>query len=394
MLNKIKKFWKKQSKKKQIIIVSLLALTLFLVFKPKSKDNNPSYQFSKVQKDNVVQVVSETGEVTSSNKVEINTTINGVVTEIYVENGDFVNRGDKLFYVNSDATEAERVQAYSNYLAAKNNLESSKAKLNTLESTMWSVHEDFEERSLDTDLSVDDPIYIQTQRDWLAGEANYLNQKDIISQNQVALNSAWLNYQATLDGSVKATIDGQVANLALASGQAVSATDKALIIKTESAVWIKVAVNENDIIFVAQGQTAQIEIDAVLDINPTATVERVDEFATIISDVAVYYVYLSLDRNFDQILPGMTAQADIITQEKSDVLVVPNTAIKPYQGEKAVQIFDNKTKTVIYQPIEIGVFDDINTEVLTGLSEGDEIIVSTSSNKSEGGGLFSPPGGK
>lgn len=393
MLNKINVIWKKQSKIKKILIVLILGLIIYLIFKPKTKDVGPIYKYSNVQKGEVIQVVSETGEVTASNKVEINTTINGVVTEVYVDNGDNVIRGEKLFYVTSNATEEDRAQAYSSYLSAKNNLAAAQVKLNTLESSMWAVHETFESKALDTELSVDDPVYIQTQRDWLAGEATYINQKDVISQAQVALNSSWLNYQATIDGPVRATIDGKVANLAVTKGQAAIATETALIIKTESPIMVKIAVNENDISTVTSGQSAQIKIDALQDFTLNAKVHRVDEFATISSDVAVYYVYLMIDENSDKILPGMTAQVDIITQKKSDILVVPNTAIKPYQGEKAVQIMDDKTKTVIYQPIKVGLTGDMNTEVISGLNEGDKIIVSsTSTSNSSSGGLFSPPG--
>ncbi|MBU0975126.1 efflux RND transporter periplasmic adaptor subunit [Patescibacteria group bacterium] len=393
MLNKIKEIWKKQSKIKKILIILILGLILYLIFKPKTNDTSLVYKYSNVQKGEVIQVVSETGEVTTSNKAEISTTINGVVTEVYVDNGDSVRRGDKLFYVTSDATEEERAQAYSSYLSAKNSLAAAQVKLNTLESSMWAVHETFESKALDTELSVDDPVFIQTQRDWLAGEATYINQKDVISQNQVALNSAWLNYQATIDGPVKATIDGKVANLAIAKGQAAIATETALIIKTESPITVKIAINENDIGTVAPGQTAQIGIDALPDTNLVGTVDRVDEFATISSDVAVYYVYLTVNEGSDRVLPGMTAQVDITTQQKSDILVVPNTAIKPYQGEKAVQIMDEKTNTVIYQPIKIGLSGDINTEVISGLSEGEKIIISSTSSTSKSGGLFSPPGG-
>jgi multidrug efflux pump subunit AcrA (membrane-fusion protein) len=120
-----------------------------------------------------------------------------------------------------------------------------------------------------------------------------------------------------------------------------------------------------------------------------ATVRRVDEFATITSDVAVYYVYLTLDETDQQLRPGMTAQVIITTQEKSDILLIPNTAIKPYQGEKAVQIFDEKTQTTVYQPIKIGLSGDINSEVVSGLSEGQKIIsAEASTGKSSSGGGF------
>ncbi len=385
--------FKKLPKWQKISAVLILLFFLYLIIaRSKSSSETPTYQFTQVKKGSLTQIVSETGEIASSNKTEIMGSINGVVTEVYVDNGQQVKKGDKLFYVVSNATEEERSKAYSDYLTAKNNLSAARAKLDTLDSAMWKAHEDFESKALDTELSVDDPVYIQTKGDWQAAEASRLNQDQVIAQAQSALNNAWLNYQASSSGPVKATAEGQVANLSLAIGQTVSSTDTTLIIKTNDITWVKVAINENDIINVQPEQKALITIDALSGLEMNATVKRVDEFATISSDVAVYYVYLILDASNQQLRPGMTAQVNIITQEKNDILLIPNTAIKPYQGEKAVLIFDDKTKTTIYQPVKIGLSGDINSEVLSGLQDGQKIISGEISSKtsSQNSGFFAP----
>jgi len=385
LFNRLKalKKWQK------ILLIVILALIIYFSFFRSNKDSDSTLQFTEVKKGNLQEIVSETGEISTSNKTEIASSINGVVTEIYIENGQSVKKGDKLFYVESSATEEDRSKAYSDYLSAKNNLASAKAKMNTLDSAMWKAHEEFESKSLDTDLSVDDPIYIQTKGDWQAAEANRLNQDQVIAQAQSALNNAALAYQSTSSGSVKATVDGQVANLSIAVGQTVASTDSALIIKTTSENWVAVAINENDIIEVAPKQKALVSIDAISGMEIPATVQRVDEFATITSDVAVYYVYLTLDESNQQLRPGMTAQVSITTQEKNDILLIPNTAIKPYQGEKAVQIFDEKTQSTVYQPVKIGLSGDVSSEVVSGLSEGQKIISGdSSSSKNPSNGSF------
>lgn len=393
-INLIDKFKAKTKWQKILIILGLVVVIVLIKNTLFKKEDAVSYQFATVKKGNIIDQVSETGSITTSNKVEVATTINGVVSKVYVDNGNQVQRGQTLFYVVSNATEAERTKAYSSYQSAKNSLESAKNKLYSLESSMWQAHEDFESRALDTELSVDDPIFIETERDWKAAENNYLNQKDVIAQAETALSSAWLDYQATLDGPVKATVDGEIANLAVAEGQMVESTDAALIIKTEGDVWIELAINENDIQDIAPGQKASVTVDALSGLVVPATVQRVDEFATVVSDVALYYVYLTLDQVDNQIRPGMTAQVEITTQEKNDVLLVSTSAIKPYQGEKAVQILDEDTGSVIYQPVDLGVMGDVNVEVISGLEEGQQIITGESSSKSgssSSGGLFVRP---
>ena len=384
-INKFKSLKKWQ----KFLLLAIAALAIYLLFFRSKAAAPANYQFTEVKKGNLQQIVSETGELSSSNKTEIAGSINGVISEVYVENGDVVKKGAKLFYVVSNATEEERSKAYSDYLSAKNNLASARAKMDSLDSSMWKAHEDFESRALDTELSVDDPIYIQTKGDWQAAEASRLNQDQVIAQAQSSLNSAALAYQATSSGPVKATADGQIANLSVAAGQSIAATDVAAVIKTTNESWVTVAINENDIVGIAPEQKALVSIDAVSGLELPATVRRVDEFATITSDVAVYYVYLTLDETDQQLRPGMTAQVIITTQEKSDILLIPNTAIKPYQGEKAVQIFDEKTQTTVYQPIKIGLSGDINSEVVSGLSEGQKIIsAEASTGKSSSGGGF------
>lgn len=387
--NIVDKF-KSLKKWQKFLLLAAVALAIYLLFfRSKTTTNATNYQFTEVKKGNLQQIVSETGELSSSNKTEVTGSIDGVVTEVYVKNGDSVKKGAKLFYVNSNASEEERSKAYSDYLSAKNNLASAKAKMDTLDSSMWKAHEDFESKALDTELSVDDPVYIQTKGDWQAAEANRLNQDQVISQAQSALNNASLAYQATSSGPVKATADGQIANLSVAVGQNIASADVAAVIKTSNESWVSVAINENDIVGVAPGQKASVSIDALSGLELPATVQRVDEFATISSDVAVYYVYLTLDKTDQQLRPGMTAQVNITTEEKNDILLIPNTAIKPYQGEKAVQIFDEKTQTAVYQPIKVGLSGDISSEVLSGLTEGQKIISGeASTGKSSSGGGF------
>jgi RND family efflux transporter MFP subunit len=239
------------------------------------------------------------------------------------------------------------------------------------------------------------PGFQSTQKDWLAAEAEYKAQADVLGKAKATLNQTWLEYQATVDAPVKATADGMVANLSVAPGQTVSATDTALVIKTEAQTWVKVGLSESDITQVQPGQKAVVSVDALKGKEYPALVQRVDEFGTNISDVIVYYVYLTLDQADEQIRPAMTVQAAIATQEKNEALVVPATALKPYQGAKAVQVLDPTTKAVIYKPVTVGISDDVMVEVLSGLSEGEQIITSTNStsesSSKSGGGFLRPP---
>lgn len=389
--------------KKILFIIAIIVLG-FVLKNQFSKEDEIIYSTSKVETGTVSSIVSETGEVSTTSQVSVTSTIDGFVTDVYVENGQEVYRGQKLFYVQSSATESERTSAYSSYLKALDSLESAKSSSYTLESAMWKAHETFEADALDTEKSVDDPIYIQTQREWLAAEKNYIDQQTAIKQAEVGVSSAWLAYQATIDGPVTAPTAGTVANLSVASGQQVSSSEATLLIKSESETWVVVSITETDISDVAVGQEALISVDALDGREIKGEVKRVDEIGTVSSGVVTYSAYISLIDSIDTpedelvgVLPAMTVQVDIETKVATDVVVVPNGAIKPYRGAKAVQVINDKTGELIYMPIEIGVVGLSQTEVVSGLSAGDEIVTSSSTSSSNtdsqgSGGLFGGPG--
>lgn len=399
-LIKIKNWFVNQSKLKKLIIIALIIIAGWAVFQLTKKEETLSYVFASVEKRNLVETVSETGEITTDNKVDITTTITGIVREVYVQNGSQVKKGDKLFYVDSTATEAERSQALSSYQSAKAAVGQAQATQHSLQAKMLSEWEQYmdkteEENFDDPDSEYRDLVEFHVpQKEWLAAEADYKSQTDVLAKSQAALNKAWLDYQATVDGPVKATSDGVVANLSIAKGQNVDATSQALVIKTESQTWVEVAINESDIVDIKPGQKAEVSIDALPGKTFSAAVERVDEFGTLSSDVMLYYVYLTLNEVDEQIRPGMTVQASITTQEKTDVLTVPSTAIKPYQGEKAVRT-QTDTGNILYKPVVIGASDDSFVEIISGVDEGEQVIVSenntTSSTNTSSGAMMMGP---
>jgi len=390
-------WFKRLNNWKKVVLIGGIALAVFLL-RPQTDSEAISYQTQAVVIGPVSQVISETGEIMSTGKTDVSSTITGIASEIYVDNGDVIVKDQALFKVSSSATAEERAKAYAAYLTAKNALDVAGRNKQIYESDMWQAHEVFEADSLDTELSVDDPIFIQTDRDWQAAEQKYLDQDKVTAQAQASVNNAWLAYQATIDGVVKTPIGGRVANLGVSVGQQVNASEVVLMINSEAETWIKLAVSEADVIAIEPGQTAEVAVDALRNSSFQAVVKRVDEFGTDNSGIVTYNVYLVLQEPADRIRPTMTVQVDINTQSKDEALIVPNSAIKPYQGSKAVQIISQKTNQAIYLPVEIGIEGEGYTEIVSGLEEGQAVITSlgttgTDSEKSSGGGIFPVPAG-
>ncbi len=379
--------FKELSLKKKLVAIGALLVVVYVIVTSGGSDSEITYQTEEVKKGNVVNIVSETGEISTAAKTSVTSTITGIVKEVYVENGDEIWKGQNLFRVESTATEAERATAYSTHQSAVSSLN---AANNTYRSKQATV-----ERVLD-EVSGHDTDETLTQKETrTVAEVARDSAYDAVQSAEATVAKTWLAYQATIDGIVKSPANGVVANLSVASGQGVGATADALIVKSEGDTWITLQVNEVDISTVKKGQKATVSVDAVKDKELTGTVERVDDVGTVTSGVVTYNAYILVSETDESIRLGMTVQVDIQTQKKEDVLVVSNSAIKPYQGGKAIQVVDSKTDELIYLPIEIGIVGPTKSEVVSGLTEGQEIVVSqTTGSKEPSSGLLRVPGGR
>ena len=385
LIEKVKSFsawFKSTSNKNKLGVIIVVLVVIFILSQALRGDREKiEYEYYLVKKSNIESIYSETGEIQSSNVTAVASTIDGVAGEVYVDNGAVVYRGQSLLFVTSTTTQQERALAYSNYLAAKASLENAQAKKYSLQSDMFSNWDTFKELAeSDEYKDVDSanrslPEFHIPEKDWLYTEATFKAQEQVIAQNQAALSNAWLKYQAMIDGEVKSPASGTIANLAVAPGQQVNIEDSALLIESKADVWVKILVNEVNIAKIELDQKAEIILDAWPDKIYQGEVKRIDKVGVLDQGVVVYSVYLVINDADLKILPAMTVSVDIELEKKEDVLVVPNKAIKVYQGDKAVRVIDDKTDQIIYMPVQIGSRGLMNTEIVVGLKEGQEIVV-------------------
>ncbi len=390
---------------KIFVVIAVLLVGFFIFRNIQSSNAQPEFITESVSRDTITEIVSETGNVSTGGKVDITSSATGIVEEIYVQNGDPVEVGTELFKVKSTATEQEKATAwaaYQNTFSAQKTAEQNKQ---TLDATMWTAqktlldareakrvkddnkddYEDLEEQSLDA-------AHVQAEKNFTAAEQKYKEADVSVNAAKAQVNSAWLAYQATQNAVVKATATGTVANLSISVGDKATAgagnagvSSLALaaapppspvlsIISGQESFTVKLSLNEVDVPKVRSGQRAQIFLDAFADKTFDGRISNVDEIGTNNQGVVTYNVYVTI-LNFDnRIKPAMTANVDIEVDQAKNVLTVPNSAIKPYKGGKAVQIYDVQSKEPKFIPIKIGVRGIDKTEVLEGVAEGVEVI--------------------
>ncbi len=206
-----------------------------------------------------------------------------------------------------------------------------------------------------------------------------------LRQRENALTDA---RDALSDYSVRAPFSGVLASVPLHVGDtATSSTSVATIITDQKIA--EISMNEVDVAKIKLGQKATLTFDAVPDLTITGAVSEIDTIGTISQGVVTYDVKISFDANDERVKPGMSVSSAIITAVKTDVLSVPNSAIKTSGGQSYVEVLDNPDAEVAgtvgvtsstaprQVPVELGISNDTTTEIISGIKEGDEVISRT-----------------
>ncbi|MEI8361446.1 MAG: biotin/lipoyl-binding protein [bacterium] len=213
---------------------------------------------------------------------------------------------------------------------------------------------------------------------------------------RVQVTQAQTGYQQALDNlasaKVVSPIDGVVAQVTANVGDQTNisvATPLATVITDKQVA--NISFNEVDAAKIAVGQKANLVISALGDLPVSGEVASVDLIGVTTQGVVSYSVQIALDVNNEQIKPQMSVTAAIITNKKLDTLLLPNSAIKTdTSGANYVEMFSKDTNLVAQsdgtyiapisptqQTVVIGLVSDVSTEILSGLNEGEQVIVKT-----------------
>ena len=215
------------------------------------------------------------------------------------------------------------------------------------------------------------------------------SQERVIGQKENALEKAKENYENCF---IRASFDGQVAKINIKKGDTVSTANSLFTLITNQKI-AEISLNEVDAAKIKVGQKVTLTFDALPDLTLTGKVYEIDTVGTVSQGVVSYNVKIVLDTDEERIKPGMSVTAEIIVAAKTDVSVLPNSAVKSQTGNyyaELIEIPENKKQEYLNnkvgvilpsqpkrQEIEVGISNDSLTEILSGLKEGDIVISST-----------------
>jgi HlyD family secretion protein len=172
--------------------------------------------------------------------------------------------------------------------------------------------------------------------------------------------------------------DGVVAEVNASLGDIVSSGTSVLTLITNQKI-AEITLNEIDVAQIKIGQKANLTFDAVEDLSVTGEVAEISTLGAVNSGVVSYDIKIAFDIQDERIKPGMSVSVNIITDSKTDVLLIPVNAIKTTGSTSYVEIMvDGQLQRQI---VTTGLNNDTSIEV-EGLEEGAEIVSGTTSGSS------------
>lgn len=312
------------------VLVLLVIITSYLLLS--SQKNNASYKTVELKRGELIVRVTATGLLQPVNQVEVGTEISGTIESVEVDFNSRVKHGDVLARLDTERLQAQVVQARASQESAKARVEEAKATV--LETRV---------RMNRCAKLAKQQLCSQEDLDTLSAAHARAKSAEASARAQVSVATATLDAHQTdlAKAVIRAPIDGIVLKRQIEPGQTVAASlqTPVLFVLAESLAQMElhVAIDEADVGHIKEGQKASFSVDAYPDQHFPAEISQVRFAPQTVEGVVTYETVLTVDNTALLLRPGMTATAEIITNQLNDILLVPNVALRfvPPKTDKA-----------------------------------------------------------
>jgi HlyD family secretion protein len=193
-----------------------------------------------------------------------------------------------------------------------------------------------------------------------------------VTQARSTLTQAQLNLE---DATLVAPFGGTVADINIEVGQMVNSSTPVIVLTDLTSYYVDLYIDETDIGQVRVGQPVVITLDAFPNEEIEGEVTAIKSIGTVSGGIITYEVRVEIAPIEVPIRPDMTASATVVIEEKENVLLVPNRAIRYEEGVEYVEVLDQSGGTEVRRvAIATGASNDAVTEVTAGLEEGDLVV--------------------
>jgi HlyD family secretion protein len=292
---------------------------------------------SEVERGSVRRVVAATGSVRALVTVEVGSQVSGQIAELNVDFNDQVEAGQIIARIDPQSIETRVREAEASRANAAATLQLQRASLERVRANVISANLEFSrietlhERGTASQAALDNAqaSLDVVQADLSVATAQIASARANLQQRDATLDGARIDLERTY---IRAPISGVVVDRAVDQGQTVAASLSAPTLFTIAQdlrrIQVDAQIDEADIGQIAQGQPVSFTVDAYPDLSMTGEVDQIRLAPITLQNVVTYTVVVSANNPGQRLLPGMTANLDIITGERNDVLTVPNSALR------------------------------------------------------------------
>lgn len=370
-------------------------------------------------KRDIIETVTASGKIYPVSEVKISPDVSGEITQIFVEEGDSVKRGQLLANINStiyksmvNKANAQLNQTKSSVSNANALMQQAKAQLDQAAATFIRNRELFEDKVISA------VEFESAEGTYKSAQANYKAALENIKGNQYGVASANANVTEAVQTLHKTTIyspmTGIVSALFIKKGERVVGTaqmagTELMRVADMSKMKVDVEVGENDIQKVKFGDTANVEVEAypsrkfkglVVQISQSSTsigalqnmTDQVTNYTVSVEIIPESYQdLLEADTRHFPFRPGMSASVEILTKHQLQILSVPINAVTTREDIEEEEIENDKQKKndqikeyvfvvnaenrTLLKEVKTGIQDNQYIQILSGLKEGEQVII-------------------
>lgn len=422
------------------ILIGVGVLLMLLVIARKAgwigEEDNIKVSAEKVTTETIIETVSASGKVQPEVEVKLASDVSGEVVDLYVKEGDLVKKGTLLAKINPEIYISALDRMNASLSSSKAQLESARSRYKQTESQFLKAELTFNRnKKLHDEKVISDSDFESIRSAYEVSKAEMEASSQSISAANFGVQSAEASLKESRENlnktSIFAPVDGTISKLSVEKGERVVGTEmmagtEVMRLANLNEMEVSVDVSESDIIRVAVGDTAMIEIDAYLNREFIGVVTEIANSANssqamTTDQVTNFTVKVRIARDsykdlipadkptFSPFRPGMSATVEIQTKKMYDVTAVPVQAVttrdtnatntaeatnviveedqdaaekgsksKPGSGSKKTAIhecvFIIKDGKVSLRPVKTGIQDNLNIQILEGLKPGEEVV--------------------
>jgi HlyD family secretion protein len=396
--------WVKAHPVWSVLIALLLAFIIYSIVRPVPKDYE--YISESVTRGDVLRKVSASGKVRALNTIKVGAEVSGQITQVYVDFNTPVKAGQVLARIDPTRVNAQVQQGEAQVALARASLQQSSANVARARSELEIQERDFARQKALADrgfvskagLDIAQSKLISARNAVQVAQAQAQSGNAEIQRGSASLSAAKLELNRTV---IIAPASGVIINKLVEPGTTVAAnfqTPNLFEIAADTTrMQVEASVDEADIGQVAEGQDVTFTVDSYPEFIFKAKVRQVRKAPVETQNVVSYLVIIDVDNLDGKLLPGMTANVEIITGVKANVLRVPTNALRfrPRVADRETEKPGKKDETPKptlylasaepYRPtrrtVQVGLQGDEFTEITSGLKAGDKVLLRVKSLK-------------